>query len=70
MKIITNISNRLIQLTMLAQQFSYNRHALTLLEHVNSTLKGEGKKKRIYLEPNKLFSNNGMEISQTMINEN
>ena len=31
---------------MLAQQISYDRCAMTLLEHVNLTLKGGGKKKK------------------------
>ena len=45
MKIRKQISNSLIQLTstVLAQHINYNVHAITLLEHVNSTLK-RGKK--------------------------
>ena len=60
-----------MQLTVLAQQISYDGHAMTLVEHVNLTLMGGGKKKkRTYLDPKQLFSSNGMEIRSTMTYEN
>ena len=57
--------NSLIQLTMLAQQICHNGCAMIPLKHANSTLKGGGKKKRTYPDPNQLSISNGMEISQT-----
>ena len=63
MKIRNKFSNSRIQLTLLTQQIDYNRRAMTLSEHVYSTLKRRGKKKRSYLEHNKLFLNNRIEIT-------
>ena len=65
MKIRNKFSNSLIQFTMLAQQICY-----TLIQYADSTLKGQGKKKRTFLKPSTFFSNNDMEIRQTTTNEN